>query len=307
MAAITFTKPAFLIFLIVIPILIIIHFIMLKRKRSHALIFANFEAIARVKGIDILSKNISMLILTAIITTLLIFSLAGITLHRTLESSSFSFVLAIDASRSMEAIDISPNRFEVAKETASIFVDRTAPGTEIGVISFSGNAFIETPLINDKTILKQIIKNIPLSSIGGTDLYEAVITAANLLDKEDAKAVILLSDGRINIGTIDDAVAYADKNDLVVHTVGLGTPEGGNTSFGFSKLDEDSLKGLSFNTEGKFFRAQNKEELQQSFSEIIDLRVKRVSFDLTPYTLLLALILLIAEYILGNTRYRIFP
>ncbi len=307
MAAITFTKPAFLIFLIVIPILIIIHFIMLKRKRSHALIFANFEAIARVKGIDILSKNISMLILTAIITTLLIFSLAGITLHRTLESSSFSFVLAIDASRSMEAIDISPNRFEVAKETASIFVDRTAPGTEIGVISFSGNAFIETPPINDKTILKQIIKNIPLSSIGGTDLYEAVITAANLLDKEDAKAVILLSDGRINIGTIDDAVAYADKNDLVVHTVGLGTPEGGNTSFGFSKLDEDSLKGLSFNTEGKFFRAQNKEELQQSFSEIIDLRVKRVSFDLTPYTLLLALILLIAEYILGNTRYRIFP
>ncbi len=307
MVTITFAKPTFLIFLIVIPFLIVIHFMMLRRKRSHALTFANFDAIARVKGIDILSKNISMLIITAVITALLIFSLAGITLHRTLESSSFSFVLAIDSSRSMEAIDMLPNRFEVAKETASIFVDLTAPGTEIGVISFSGNAFIETPLINDKTILKQIIKSIPLSSIGGTDLYEAIITSANLLDKEEAKAVIILSDGRINIGTVDDAVAYADKNDLVVHTVGLGTSEGGNTSFGFSRLDEDSLKGLSFNTEGKFFRAQNEEELQRSLSDIMDLRVKRVSFDLMLYTLMMALILLIVGYILGNTRYRVFP
>ena len=68
----TFTKSIYLLLLVIVPLIILLHFLTLKRRRIHALKFANFDAIARVKGIDIISKKISILILTALIRNLLI-------------------------------------------------------------------------------------------------------------------------------------------------------------------------------------------------------------------------------------------
>ncbi|MFH1290877.1 MAG: VWA domain-containing protein [Nanoarchaeota archaeon] len=280
---------------------------MLKRKRSHALHFANFDAIARVKGVDLLSKNLFVLILTILIVLLLALSLTGVKIQRTLYSSSFSFVMAIDSSASMEATDFYPNRLEAAKDTALDFVDSTPAGTRIGVISFSGNSFIEQSITDDKSFIKRAIEKIPPSSIGGTDLNEAVVTSTNLLEGEDAKAIILLSDGRINVGTIDDSINYANNHDVIVHTIGIGTEEGGQTSYGLSKMDEDALKALAHNTDGRYFRADTKELITESFNQIIDLKFKKITVDISPYLILAALIIFVIEYILISTRYRILP
>ncbi|MBU1103027.1 MAG: VWA domain-containing protein [Nanoarchaeota archaeon] len=302
-----FIRPGYLFLLVLIPIVIFLHFLMLKRKRSHALRFANFEAIAKVKGVDLLSKNIFILILSVLIFLLLVLSLSGVKMQRTLYSSSFSFIIAVDSSTSMEAADFSPNRLEAAKETALDFVDSFPAGTRAGVISFSGNAFIEQSVTDDKDFIKRAIEEIPLSSIGGTDLSEAVITSTNLLEGEEAKAVILLSDGKINVGTIETAINYANNHDVIVHAIGIGTLEGGVTSYGLSKIDEDSLKSLAYNTEGKYFQAGTKELLRDSFNQIIELKFKKVSSDITSYLLLAAITLFLIEYILISTRFRILP
>lgn len=302
-----FTRPLYLLLLNLIPLIILIHFLMLKRRRSHALHFANFEAIARVKGVDLLSKNLFILILTVIITALVALSLAGLNVQRTIQASSFSFAIAIDTSKSMEATDFSPNRLEVAKQTALSFVDSTSAGTDITVISFSGNSFIEQVLTQDKLLVKKAIREIQLSVIGGTDLSEAVITSTNLLEGAEAKSVILLSDGQINVGTVDQAIDYANKKNVMVHTIAMGTKEGGATSFGLSTLDEDALKALAYNTNGQFFQATDKDSLQDSFSEILDFKLRKVSFDVSSYLLLVAVLLIVVEYILINTRYKILP
>ena len=302
-----FVKPEFLIFLAAVPVIVLLHFYMLKRKRSHALRFANFDAIARVKGVDLLSKNIAVLALTVLIAILLILALTGVQIQRTLYSSSFSFVIAMDSSISMEATDFTPNRLEAAKQTALNFVDTTPLGTRIGVVSFSGNSFIEQTLTEDKAFVKRAIERIPLSSIGGTDLNEAVVTGTNILEAEEAKSIILLSDGRINVGTIEEAINYANNHDVIVHTIGIGTEEGGLTSYGMSKIDEDALKALSFNTGGKYFKAETEESLQDSFNQLMDLKFKKVSVDISRYILMAALILFVIEYILISTRYRILP
>jgi Ca-activated chloride channel homolog len=308
MTLITFTKPTYLILLALIPLIIFIHFYTLRRRRSVALRFANFEAISRVKGVDILSKNIVILILTSIIAVSLILALAGTTYHRTLYSSAFSFGIALDSSRSMEADDFFPTRHEAAKETAINFVENSATGTKMSITSFSGNAFIEQSITDDKSILKQAIRNIPISSVGGTDLGEAVITSTNLLKGEESKAIILISDGRINIGTLDLSINYANENDVIVHSIGMGTVEGGTTSYGsLSKIDEDALKAIAHNTGGQYFNALNKDLLLTSFDSIMGLRLGKVSLDLSPYLTILALVLFIIEYILTNTRYKIFP
>jgi Ca-activated chloride channel homolog len=301
------SRPEYLILLGIIPLVIFLHFFLLKQKRSHALRFANFTALSRISGVDLLSKNIFILALTILISSLLIFSLAGVSMQRTLYSSSFSYIIAIDSSSSMEATDFNPNRLEAAKQTAIDFIESVPTGTKLAIISFSGNAFIEQGLTTDKTALESAILSIPISSIGGTDLGEAVITSTNLLEAEDAKAIILISDGRINVGTIENAIAYANNHDVIIHTIGIGTEEGGITSYGLSKIDEDALKSFAHNTNGKYFRADSPDALSNSLSQIMELKFKKVTEDITSYLILITLVLFVIEYILISTRFRVLP
>ncbi len=302
-----FAKPNFLLLLGLVPLIILIHFIVLRRKRAFALKFANFEALARVKGVDLLSKNIVVLIITILMIILLTFSLSGISMNRVIYSSSSSFVIAVDTSRSMEAIDISPNRLEAAKDAALSFVEGLPAGSRVGIISFSGNAFIEQEVTDDKTLLRQGIGRIQLSSVGGSDLGEAVITSSNLLKGEEVKSVILISDGQINVGTLEELIDYANQNGVIVHVIGIGTEEGGETTYGSSKIDREALQSIAYNTNGKFFEIGTKESLDQSFSDVLELRIKKVPLNLSPYFILGALFLFILEYILVNTRYRMLP
>lgn len=154
---------------------------------------------------------------------------------------------------------------------------------------------------------KRAIKGIESSNVGGTDLIEAVITSSNLLSSEEAKAVILISDGRINVGSIDELISYANKNDLIVHTIGIGTIEGGQTSYGLSKLDEDALKAIAFNTGGNFFSAPDQSALQESLGTILELETKMVSIDLSSYLLILAILLCVIEFVMVNTRFKSIP
>src|SRR3989344_4744481 len=261
MASIDFLYPQYLLFLLLIPLYIFIHLATLKTTKNTALRFANFEAISRIKGVDFFSRNIFILVLTSIIAFLLILTLSGTRLNMVLEASSYSFVIAIDSSKSMEADDFSPNRMEAAKRTSIEFVESLPITTRAGIVSFSGNALIESGMTESKGLLKSAIGEIVISDIAGTDIIEAIITSTNILNSEETKAILLLSDGQINVGAIDEAIRYANENNVIVHTIAIGTEEGGQTSFGISKLDIDSLKGLSYNTGGESFIAQNQKEL----------------------------------------------
>ncbi|MEN7982086.1 MAG: VWA domain-containing protein [Nanoarchaeota archaeon] len=303
----SFAHPSYLFLLVIIPLIVFIHFISLRHKGGHALRFANFEAISRIRGIDLYSKNISILILTILVCICLIFSVSGFTVHRTMSASAFSFVIAIDSSTSMEADDMVPDRITAAKNTALEFVDSAPIGTYFGVVSFSGNALIEQGMTQEKSLVKNAIDNIGVSLISGTDLYEGVVTSTNLLVAEEAGAVIILSDGQINVGDLDDAINYVNINNVLVHSIAIGTLEGGKTSYGLSKVDEDSLKTVAFNTNGKFFRATNTEELSASFNEVLEYEIRNVSFNLSSYLVTVAILLFVLEYLLINTRYRIFP
>lgn len=295
---ISFTHPIYLLFLFGIPILIFFHFFGLKNLRGRSLKFANFEAIARVKGIDLYSKNILLLIFNVIFIILLVFALSGLTINKEVDASSFSFVIAIDNSESMSAVDLLPNRLEVAKETAINFVDSLPFESYVAILSFSGSSKIEQLLTKNKQEIEYAIENIEISEVKGTDIFEAISNSIKLLDKEKNKAIILLSDGQINIGKINEAIDYARFNEVLIHTISIGSVEGGETSYGFSKLDEDSLKSLAYNTDGKYFNVNNKEELSNSFSQVSETTRKLGSINLSPYLIMVLIILFIIEQFL---------
>lgn len=299
----SFLRPQYLFFLFAIPLLLMVHFFSLSSRKKVALKFANFDAIARIRGIDFFSKNLFDLFLSLFIAFFLIMAISGLNVHVSKETSSFSFVLAIDNSQSMDADDFLPNRLSASKQTAIDFVNELPFGVRMGVISFAGTSYIEQDLTEDKEIVVGAIKKIEIGSFGGTNLYEAVITSSNLLKKEDHKAIILLSDGQINIGSIENTIDYANMNDVIIHSIAMGTEEGGVAGYGISKVDEASLKSVAHYTGGNFFRAQDKESLSQSFSEILSLTTKKVSIDLSNYLVIFTLILFVIKFLFSNLRY----
>lgn len=319
----TFTHPQYLWILLVIPFLAITHIFTLKQKKEAALRFANFDALERVSKGEFLgkpyfglfrSKNIVLLLLRMLTYCLLILSISGATLWYIGETSSFDFVLAIDASSSMLADDFTPNRLEAAKESANLFVDNVPGNTDIGIVSFSGIASIDLRPVADPAKVKNTTNYISIKETGGTNIGDAIITSINLLSSEkideEADVVILLTDGQSNIGTpVEQAINYANKNDVTVHTIGVGTEEGGKFLFGdvISKLDEASLKNIADQTLGRYYRAENKDVLKEAFKKIASITEKKLSLDLSWILLILGICLLSLEWILINTKYRTIP
>lgn len=303
----TFSHPQYLFFLFAIPLVIFIHFLALSHRKKKALRFANFDAIARIQGVDFFSKNVVVLLLYLVILVLVVFAISGFTLQTSKEATSFSFVLAIDSSQSMSATDFSPSRMEVAKETAKRFVDLNAQDVRIAVISFSGSTKVEKDLTNRKPELKTAIDGIEISGFGGTDIYEAVLTSTNMLRFESHKAIILLSDGQINVGTLDDAVEYANDHDVIVHAIGMGTLSGGETDYGFSRLDEDSLTSIAYETGGVYVSAENEAEVNIAFDDIFNEVERKVSIELYYYFLVAVLVLIVLVFFISNTRYVNLP
>lgn len=304
----SFSHPQYLILLFLIPLIFTIHFFSFNYKKKVALKFANFRAIANVQGVDFFSKNVVILILSVLFILSLVFAVSGLTIHILREATSFSFVMAIDSSLSMSANDLVPDRMTAAKETAKIFVDETSADTKMGIISFSGGSYIERELTANKDEIKRAIENIELHTYGGTDLFDAVFTSVNLLASEQNKAIILLSDGQINAGNdIDTIVYYANKNQVIVHVIAMGTKAGGIMGTILSKLDEDNLKAIAYNTGGIYFTAESGQDLSTAFTEILQKTERKVSIKLDTYLLFFCLFLFVLIFFLINTRYMNFP
>ena len=309
---ISFGNPEYLWLLLVVIIIIFVHFYSLKHNRKKALRFSNFEAIAKITGEDVVSKNFILLGIRVIAISTLIFAVAGTMIWFSGPASDFNFVLAIDASSSMSSSDFIPSRLEVAKEEATELVNTLQAKTKIGVISFSGTSFIELEgLSNNLGDVKNAINKIEVRRIGGTNIGGAIIDSVNLLLSETkSRMIILLTDGQSNIGVpLEDAVRYALDNHVSINTIGIGSKEGSNfTEFGaVSRLDDESLKLISESTGGEYFKVLDKASLRKAYTDIAVGPTKKIPFEATNPLLLIAVLLFFAEWILASTVYSSIP
>ncbi|MDD5178042.1 MAG: VWA domain-containing protein [Candidatus Nanoarchaeia archaeon] len=308
---VVFSRPMYLWFLLSVAILIVVHFFTLKTVKRKALKFANFDAISRVTGKPLLTSNTILVFLRAIVLIFFSFSLAQTTLYYLGDSNDFSFVVAIDASSSMTADDFTPNRLEASKTEAIDFIDGLTSDTRVGVLSFSGSSFVQLDMTNNLGDVKETIKEIGISDVGGTDLGEAIITAVNMLRSEEkSKVIVLLTDGQSNVGVdVKDAITYAVENEVIVYPIGVASEEGGKI-LGLeilSKINDPELTTIAENTGGKYYRVEDKEGLAEAYSEISKANRERIGLDLDPILMAIALILLFFEWALMNTKFRTLP
>jgi len=318
MITINFTHPYYLWLLVSIPMLIITHYFVLGYLKRRAIKFANFEAIKRVTGTKLelknarkISKNLFLLFVRIFVLLFLIFSIAGPVLWYSGQGSEFDFVIAIDASSSMLADDFMPYRLGAARKASSLFVENLKAKTNVGVVSFAGTSFVEQDLTDELKKAEDAINNIRIKRVGGTDIGGAIITSTNiLLNQENSRVIILLTDGQSTVGTpVDIAIEYANKNYVTVNTIGIGTEEGGTFIKGdlLSKLDEPTLIDIAQKTDGKYYRAENEESLSNAFEEISANSQKKIPVNLSMGLMMTALALLFVEWGMINTKYRTLP
>jgi len=315
----SFEHPIYLWYLLSIPLLIVTHYAFLKYTRRRAMRFANFQALKRVTDEKVVTKNHPILILRGCILLSLILAIAGTTLWYKGLSSDNDFVIAIDTSSSMTAQDFKPTRIDAAKSYVNTFIDNINPGASVGVVSFAGASFIEQLPSTDKSEIKNTVNNIGAADVGGTDIAGAIVTSSNLLlSSNKGKIIVLITDGSntvsfFNRDPVDEGIAYAKRNNIIIYTIGIGTnsgpigylPEYYNIS---SVYDETSLQKIANETSGKYFYAGNNQELDSTYKEILsNTQEAYIPIRFSSSLAVAALILIFIEWGLASTRYRSVP
>lgn len=245
------------------------------------------------------------------------------------KTEGIEIMLVLDISSSMLAEDIEPNRVEAAKSVAAEFV-RGRLNDRIGLIVFSGRAYTQCPLTIDYGVLLDLFDEIEVGMIeDGTAIGTALGLSVNRLrgTAGDSKVVVILTDGKNNRGEIDPKTAaeLAQAYGIKVYTIGAGR-EGtapypvDDPLFGERQVqvevdvDEEMLREVAQMTGGRYFRATDRESLEQIYSEIDTL--EKTEIEVTEFTryselfhipLGLALSLLFLEVMLRNTWLRRIP
>jgi Ca-activated chloride channel family protein len=327
-----FLNPEFLWLLILIPGLAVWYFF--TRKRDAAIL-----TMPSIKGFKAETSTLAKLkpFLYVLRLAALGFLFIALSRPRTVSVSKkiktnkgIDIVMAIDVSASMLARDLKPNRLEALKKVAVDFVERR-PNDRIGIVVYAGESFTQTPITSDKGIVKRTISELKWGQLeGGTAIGMGLGSSVNRLKESKAKSkvIILLTDGVNNSGNIDPKTAteLAKELGIKVYTIGIGTngtadfpwskdPRTGRLQFRKQKveIDEDLLKHIALETEGKYFRATNNTKLKEIYDEIDQLEKTKIEeFKYYNYQekyrtlVFFALGLLLLEFILRNTLFKSF-
>jgi len=327
---ITFQNPIFLWFLIIIPILLA-WYIFRRNKRNAEIriasttVFKNFSTAFKIHA------RHSLFAFRLIALALILVALARPQTTSSRQESNvegIDIVMALDISSSMKAEDFKPNRLEASKNVASDFI-KERPNDRVGLVVFAGESFTQCPLTTDHQVVTDLFKDVKIGIVeDGTAIGNGLATAINRLKDSQAvsKVIILLTDGENNSGTIDpvSAAEIAAKFGIRVYTIGVGSlgtaPYPFETPFGIRyedvevKIDEDLLQQIAQLTDGQYFRASNNRKLEEIYAYIDKLEKSKI--DITEFHkkheefflyALIALLLLVAEFVLRTTYFRNLP
>jgi len=189
------------------------------------------------------------------------------------EPTGIDIMIALDVSKSMLARDVTPNRLERVKLGITNLLDRVS-GDRLGLIAFSGTAFLQCPLTLDHQAFAKTLNDLEIGIIKthGTNLASPIEEASRSFSKDDRdRFLILLSDGEDLEGEGLKRAKEAKEQGIRIYTIGIGSPEGaripmdpiGQPARNFlkdpqgktvvSQMDKRSLQDISKATGGKYY------------------------------------------------------
>jgi Ca-activated chloride channel family protein len=321
---------AFVLLALLVPLI----YLSLRRKRGErSVAFSSFELLEGARLEASAFKRYGRLVLRMLVLALIVFAIARPQTGRsenTIKTEGIDIILLLDTSSSMQAEDLKPkNRLHVAKQVVKEFISKLK-NDRIGLVVFSAQSITQCPLTLDYDVLTELVDGVDFGMIeDGTAIGTALATACNRLKDSEAKSrvVVLLTDGRNNMGAVAPSTAaeVAKTLDIKVYTVGVGKkgmapirvkdPLFGTRMASMKvELDEETLIEIAELTEGQYFRATDAEELKQIYDRIDELEKTEIETqtftsytDKFPLLILPALLLLVMELGLAESLFREIP
>jgi len=193
--------------------------------------------------------------------------------YQEVSQKGVDIMIVVDVSPSMLVEDVKPNRLERARREILDFL-RVVRGDRVGLVAFSGAAFVQCPLTLDYAALDMFLSALQpdLIPVPGTDLGAAIETGASSFDfnSETDRVMLLITDGEDNEGKGLEAARNAASNGVKIFVFGIGVTSGGPIPAGdgkggfekdeegkliLSKLDEEGLRQIASTAEGTYVRS----------------------------------------------------
>lgn len=219
---------------------------------------------------------------TAVLLALAV-AMTGLTLARPrwgqseqrVERQGVDVVFVLDTSLSMATRDVVPSRIYVGQSLIRDITQRL-PGNRVALVQAEGEGVVMVPLTFDAAVVDLLLDAVQPGSLPtpGTELASALERALALFPEGDKhRVMVVVSDGEDHGSDMKRMATKLRDADVVVHAIGIGTPEGkplelpqaagmpveykqdedGNVVV--SRLQEATLEALSRETGGRYLRA----------------------------------------------------
>ena len=217
----------------------------------------------------------------------------------TITRQGIETVIALDISNSMLAEDVAPSRLEKSKNIISKLVDNFADD-KVGLIVFAGDAFIQLPITSDFISAKMFLDpiNPDLIARQGTNIKAAIDMATRSFTPNEGvgKAIIIITDGENHEGGAAEAAKAAAEKGMVVHVMGVGSPEGAPIPAGragefrrdkegniiVTRLNEQMCQEVAASGNGAYIRIDNTNNAQRILQKEID-KLAKADIETTVY------------------------
>ncbi len=317
--------------LLLIPALIVFFVLVFRWKRKAMSRFGNLLLLEQLTPTYSRKRRVWKIVLSLAAILFMILALARPQLGTALEEvkrKGVDVIVAIDVSESMNAQDIAPSRLDKARHEVSTLIDKLQ-GDRIGLIAFAGEAFVQCPLTLDYGAAKIFLEVLGPNLIPtpGTDVAKAIQMAMKSFESTERqhKVLVLITDGEHHGEDVMPAAEEAEREGLVIYTVGIGSAQGvpipvEQQGGGFkksnsgdvvvTKLDELTLEKIALQTGGKYYRASSSEaELDRIYDDISGMEKKELASlkfsqyeERFQYVLAIAFVLLLIELLLSERR-----
>ena len=177
-----------------------------KRRSPRVKVSRGFDLEAMPRGLRVRLRPllVGLRVTTLLLCTLGLMAPQSIHAKNRSELDGIDIMLTLDLSLSMQASDITPNRFVATQAVVDEFISRR-PNDRIGAVVFGRDAYTLMPLTTDKDMLRASIDDLELGMIEGrgTAIGNAVGVSLNRLQEFPAKSkvMIVLTDGDSNAAT----------------------------------------------------------------------------------------------------------
>jgi Ca-activated chloride channel family protein len=249
-----FLWPGFLLLLGLVPLLVLVYVLGQRRRRPAGVRYSSLSLIHDALPRSSFVRRHLPFALFAVALAGLAIAVARPVVVASVPTNRTTIILTIDVSGSMCSTDILPSRIQAAEAAAAQFIQSQGPGTQIGIVAFSGFGEIVQAPTTDRQQLFAALASLTTGrrTAIGSGILSAIDAIASV-DPNIAKSqtpgtpgvapapvprgdyapeiIVLLTDGSNNAGPLPlDAAQQAADRGIRIYTIGYGTANGGALS-----------------------------------------------------------------------------